>query len=107
LMNEVTFVESARVLAQRVMTSAATPADRIARAFRLALARQPTGDELTILEQGFARHLDRFRQHPAEADKLLQVGEAPRAAALDSAELAALTTVANLILNLDEAVTKE
>jgi uncharacterized protein DUF1553 len=107
LMNEVTFVEAARVLAQRVMTLAATTPDRITLAFRLALARQPGASELKILEQDFARHLDQFREHPEAADKLLQVGEAPHDANLNSGELAAYTAVANLILNLDEVVTKE
>ncbi|MBI3840100.1 MAG: DUF1553 domain-containing protein [Planctomycetia bacterium] len=108
LMNEVTFVEAARVLAQRVITEAgAAPTERIALAFRLALARQPSASELKILEQNLARHVDQFREHPEEADKLLQVGEAPRDVKLDSSELAAYSAVANLILNLDEVVTKE
>jgi Protein of unknown function (DUF1553) len=107
LMNEVTFVEAARMLAQRVMTAAATPGERITWAFRLALARQPSASELAILEQNLARHLEQFREHPGAADQLLQVGEAPRDAKLDSSELAAYTAVANLILNLDEMVTKE
>jgi hypothetical protein len=108
LMNEVTFVEAARVLAQRVMTGAgATPAERIALAFRLALARPPSATELKILEQNFASHFDQFREDPTAADKLLQVGEAPRDAQWDCGELAAYAAVANLILNLDEVVTKE
>ena len=108
LMNEVTFVEAARVLAQRVMTHrGATPAERLTLAFRLALGRQPSASELQILEKNLARHLARFREQPAAAEKLLQVGEAPRDAQCDSSELAAYAAVANLILNLDEAVTKE
>jgi hypothetical protein len=107
LMNEVTFVEAARMLAQRMMTAAATPGERITWAFRLALARQPSASELAILEQNLARHLDQFRERPGAADQLLLVGEAPRDVKLDSSELAAYTVVANLILNLDEMVTKE
>ncbi len=108
LLNEATFVEAARMLAERVMTDGgSTPAERIALAFRLALARKPSEHESQILAAGFERQLARFRQHPEAAEKLLDVGEAPRDARLDPAELAAYAAVANLILNLDEAVTKE
>jgi hypothetical protein len=107
LMNEVTFVEAARALAQRAMTAAPTPAERITLAFRLALARRPTVSELAILERNLARNLDQFRDHPEAAEQLLQVGEARREPALNAGELAAYAAVANLILNLDEAVTKE
>ncbi len=108
LMNEVTFVEAARMLAQRAMLSeGATPADRITLAFRLATARKPSEGELTILLAGFQRQLEQFRRQPAAAEKLLHVGEAPLDARWDAGELAAYATVANLILNLDEVVTKE
>jgi mono/diheme cytochrome c family protein len=108
LLNETTFVEAARMLAQRVMTSGGSaPAERIALAFRLALARGPSDRELQILMAGFERQLERFRQHPEAAKKLLEVGEAARDERLDAAQLAAYTAVANLILNLDEVVTKE
>ncbi len=108
LMNEVTFVEAARMLAQRVMQETGpAPSERITLAFRLVLARRPSEQELRILRSSFERRLAEFREDPAAAAALLHVGEAPAAAALDACELAAYATVANLILNLDEAVTKE
>lgn len=108
LMNEVTYVEAARVLAQRVMTEGgATPAERIALAFRLALARPPKPVEAGILLAGYEQYLTRFRSDTKGADSLLRVGEFPRNEKLDTAELAAYTAVASLILNLDEAITKE
>jgi hypothetical protein len=107
LLNEMTFVEAARLLAERVMRAAATPQERIALSFRLVLGRGPSEHEARVLAGGLAKHVERFRQQPAEAEKLLKVGEAPRDPALDACELAAYATVANLILNLDEAVTKE
>jgi hypothetical protein len=107
LLNEVTFVEAARMLAQRVMISAATPDERIALSFRLVLGRSPSEQETKVLSGGLQKHLERFRQQPAEAEKLLKLGEASCDPSLDACELAAYATVANLILNLDEAVTKE
>jgi mono/diheme cytochrome c family protein len=108
LLNEVTFVEAARMLAQRVMIEEPGPPEaRITLAFRLALARRPTDGELKVLVGDFERQRVRFREHPAEADKLLRFGEAPVEVRLDAGELAAYTAVASLILNLDEMVTKE
>ena len=108
LMNETTFVEAARMLAQRVMLEGGpTPREKISLAFRLALARQASEHELGILVDNWKQHLASFRAAPTSADKLLEVGEAKLDARLDSSELAAYTAVVNLILNLDEVVTKE
>ena len=106
LMNEITFVEAARVFAQRILREAGTSSDeRLTWAFRTLLSRKPNLSELQILRAGLARHLDHYRQHPAEAEKLLAVGESLRDEKLDTAELSAYTAIANLLLNLDEAVT--
>jgi hypothetical protein len=119
LMNDVQYVEAARKLAERVMiatsdTTGATagspssaPAERLSLAFRLAAARQPTTDELAILSETYATHLAKYQADKAAAEKLLAIGEAKRNESLDAAELAATTLVCNLILNLDEVVTKE
>jgi hypothetical protein len=53
------------------------------------------------------RQLAEYRRDPAAAKKLLEVGESPVDAKLDPSELAAWTTVASTILNLDETITKE
>lgn len=108
LLNETTFVEAARVLAQRVLCECGPdPRERAERAFRLVLARKPRGQELGILLRFVSRQLERFRAAPHAAAALVSVGEAPRPETLDTCELAAYTTLANLILNLDEAITKE
>jgi hypothetical protein len=107
LLNETGFVEAARVLARRVMVEAPTPDARLTRAFRCVVSRPPTAAELRILRDGLEEHLARFRADPAAAEKLLATGAAKPDPKLDPAELAAYATVCNLILNLDEAVTKE
>lgn len=108
LMNDVQFVEAARHLAARMMTEGGTAAgDRLAYGFRLVTSRRPTGDEAALLLQNYEAHLDHYRNDPDAAAKLLDVGESPRDESLDPAEHAATTMSANLMLNLDEAVTKE
>jgi hypothetical protein len=107
LMNDVTFVEAARVLAQRVMAEGGrSPEESIALAFRLATGRQPRPAEVKILRTGLDVYLAHYRQDRQAARKLVSAGEAPRDARLDVSELAAYTAVASLILNLDEAITK-
>jgi hypothetical protein len=108
LMNDVAFVEAARNLAQRVLVEAGgTPEERLTLAFRLVLARRPGAAELRVLREGLERHLADYRKDRAAARKLVSQGESRPDGKLDVAELAAYTTVAGLILNLDEAITKE
>jgi hypothetical protein len=107
LMNDVTFVEAARVLAERVMKQETSADLRLALAWRLATARSPSPLELKILRAAFEHHHSHYRDSPAAALKLVSVGEAPRDRRLDVAEHAAYTAVCNMILNLDEVITKE
>ena len=108
LMNDVTFVESARGLAQRVLRAGpATPDERVKLAFRLVLTRAPKPAELPVLLENLHSHLARFRADPKAAQSLLSAGESPRDPQLDPVELASYTALASLLLNLDEAITKQ
>ena len=108
LMNDVTFVESSRCLAQRVLREGgATPEERLRFAFRLVLARVPKPAEMTVLLNDLNDHLARFRAEPKAALEFVSAGESPRDARLAVGELAAYSAVASLILNLDEAITKQ
>jgi mono/diheme cytochrome c family protein len=107
LMNDPTYVEAARKLAERMMTESGTaPAERVAFAFRLATARMPSESETRALVQLYEKQHARFAAAPEQADALLAVGEAPRNAKLDPIDLAAWASVASTILNLDETITK-
>jgi hypothetical protein len=107
LMNDTQLVEAARQLAARVLReTAADPSARITRAFRLATARHPRADEIDVLRQFFRYQLADFRANPESARQLVGVGESKTDAAFDPCTLAAWTMVANVILNLDETVTK-
>jgi len=107
LLNDVTFVEAARVLAERVMREEEAPRMRIERAFRLVLCRPPDDEELRLLLAGFERHLAHFRGDSAAAAELTEIGEYPRSREMDVAELAAYTATASVLLNLDEALTRK
>ncbi|MBC8354851.1 MAG: DUF1553 domain-containing protein [Planctomycetes bacterium] len=107
LMNDVTFVEAARVIAQRAIHSSTDSTERIMNIFQVVLARLPSEEEGVIVQRGLAHHLTQFREAPEAASQLVSVGEYPVPAAFDHAELAAYTTIASLILNLDETVTKQ
>jgi Protein of unknown function (DUF1553)/Protein of unknown function (DUF1549)/Concanavalin A-like lectin/glucanases superfamily len=108
LLNDPTYVEAARALAQRALVEGGRDEKRrLAYAFRLATGRTPTGKEVGVLRGLLKGRLKWFRKDRAAAVKLLSVGESPRDARLDAAELAAWTTVASVILNLDETITKQ
>ncbi len=108
LMNDVTYVEAARRLAERMMTEGgATPAERVGFAYRLATAHRPSPAAEAILVDGYQRHLERYRADRGAALELIRQGESPRDETLDVAELASYTMVANLLLNFDGTITKE
>jgi hypothetical protein len=108
LMNDPTFIEAARVLAQEVLVDDSIAlADSIGEIYRRAIAcpaDPPTLDVLASNLQFFQQH---FANNPSARDKFLAVGETPIATELDSATLAAHAAVAHLILNLDQFVTIE
>jgi len=107
LLNDPTYVEASRQLAERVLREGGrNTQDRLTLAFRLAVARKPRPAELDVLRRMLDRQLAIYHKDQAAALKLLSVGEAPRDDKLDPAEAAARAVVANAILNLDETLTR-
>jgi mono/diheme cytochrome c family protein len=107
LLNDPTYVEAARVLAQRAILEAGSdPQARLRFLFRAATARRPALPEMRLLLDLAQRSLDHYRKDPAQAASLIAVG-ASKPANVETTELAAWTIVASTILNLDETVTKE
>ena len=108
LMNETTFVESARKLAERVLqTENDDPSTRLVTAFRMATSRQPAANELDALMALLHATRARFEEYPDQAVELLAVGESELAPSIPPSELAAWAGVMSVILNLDETLTKE
>ncbi len=104
LMNNVVFVESARLLAQRMIDSAGTKDGQIACGFRRVLSREPETAELTDLSLAFDTFSESFQRNPIAARELLMTGERPSLDRYDRVELASMAMVASVILNLDEAI---
>ena len=108
LLNDETYTEASRMLAeQMIVAGGATPRERLAYAFRRATARPPSDAEIAVLQAGLERRIAQYTRDRAAAERLLSAGEAPRNKTIDAVELAAYTTAASVILNLDEVVTKQ
>lgn len=105
LLNDPTYVEASRALAARMMKEGGN--DPLGWAFRDVLARKPDTKERSLLTAQWKDQLGVYQNYPEGAAKLLSNGESAVPAGLDKARLAAWTTVASVILNLDETVTKE
>ena len=106
LLNNVTYVEASRKFAERILKSGSNINEQIAWAFRRVTQRHPTEKEKTILVRGYERRLKTFRTSIDHATELLTQGEAPTSEDFDKAKLAAMTTVASVLLNLDEVINK-
>jgi hypothetical protein len=103
-LNDIAYVEAARVLAERLLVGGGDANSRLTRAFELATSRRPTDPELKIL-LGRLEILRRdYTANPSEAKKLVAVGASPRDSSIDVVEHAAWTGICSLILNLDEAL---
>jgi hypothetical protein len=108
LLNDVTYLETARSLAQlMIKEKESSAADRLTYAFRQATARRPHSSELQVLTRGLERYRRAFAADRDSARRFIRHGELPVEENLDPVELAAYTAVAEVILNLDETITKE
>jgi len=105
LMNDRTFLEGARHLAQRAMKAEKDDLARIKRMGTWVLARDLSPSSQQVLTDNLAYFRDRFKGEPEEATAFLKQGESSRDESLPVEEHAAFTAVAHLILNLDEAIT--
>ena len=107
LMNDPVYVEAARGLAERVMQEEPSDLDkRLLKAFRHTLGRMPKDDELDILKKTYETQHENFKEDAKAADEFLKVGESKMPDGVDKVELAAMTATANVLLNLNEAITK-
>ena len=107
-MNDVTFVEAVRFLGQRMLKEGGSlPEDRLRHGVRLALGRAPSEAEQQIMRDILRYHLDYFAGRETEVDAFLGMGASPPDRSLDRRELAAYASVASMLLNMDEMVTKQ
>lgn len=107
LLNDPCYVEAARAFAELILREGGTQtADRLQFAFRRAVSRIPSADEVQVLENLLSKHLAEYQAQESAAAAVLSVGTKPVPAELPAAELAAWTSVARTILNLHEVITR-
>ena len=106
LLNDPIYVEAARALAERVMREEGDGARRVRWLYRDVLSRNPRAEEEKLVGGLFEKHLAEYRGDRASALELLKNGERAVPGDLDGAELAAWTSVARVILNLHETITR-
>lgn len=106
-LNDPQFVEAARSLGQRMIREGGDgTASRMHLGFNLVLSRPPTPDEARVVERVLANQLSRFRSDPKKATDFLAVGDQARDETIDAAEHAAWMVIGQLLLNMDEALTR-
>jgi hypothetical protein len=107
LLNDPSYVEAARVLAERVLKeSSASTDERLNWLYRCVLSRPPQEQERKVLVELLEKHREQYQVDRAAAEKLISAGLASVAKELDAAELAAWTGVARTMLNLHETITR-
>jgi hypothetical protein len=108
LLNDPSFVEAARALAQRVLRNeqASNDDDRLHWAWRVVTGRQAKSEEVALLKQLLEMHRKHFNEQPKAADSLVSVGISERNDSIQAAELAAWTSVTRALLNLNETISR-
>jgi len=107
VLNDAIFVEAARGLATQAMRRGSGTTARIRWAFTQALSRPPEESELETLTALYTSSVRRFTRDPADADRLIHVGETPVPSGVEPTQLAAMTTVTRAVLNLHELITRD
>jgi hypothetical protein len=107
LLNDPTYVETARIFAERILHESSKDTQaRITFAYQQALHRNPNAKELELLAALAAKHLKQYKTDAPAAAAVLKVGAKPAGTKLDKAELAAWTSIARVVLNLHENITR-
>jgi hypothetical protein len=106
-LNDPTWAEAARVLAARSMETAKNRDERLNYAYRSVLGRSPTDRDRAMLGKALDKQLAIYQAAPVAAAEVVAIGSAPKNEKLDPVEHAAFTAVCLILLNLDEALTRE
>ena len=107
LMNDTTYVEASRALAQRTIVNSQEATGRIQFVFHSLLGRDPDAQELGVMKRGLAARTAHFQSNPEAAAALIGQGESPVDETIAAEELAAYTTLVMTVMNLDEMVNRE
>ena len=105
-LNDPQFVEAARNLAARILKGESDDGKRVDLAYRLCTSRPVSQREQAIVLELLKDQRQRFNDSPESAEQLLGVGESPRDSSIQPAEHAAWTVISQMIMNLDETLTR-
>src|SRR5205807_7420484 len=107
LLNDPIYVEAARAFAERILREGGSGTEaRIQFAYRQALSRRAAPEEVKLLASVFEKHLQEYRVDKPAAEALIHIGDRPVPNDLNTAELAAWTSIARVVLNLHETITR-
>jgi hypothetical protein len=107
LLNDPTFVEAARVFGEHMLERRGTLESQVEWGFQQATGRRPDNDELKLLIELHRESLAHFKADPATASGFIKIGDSPVVKNLRPADLAAMTNVARVIMNLHEVITRD
>jgi hypothetical protein len=107
MLNDPTWVEAARVLAEKSIQSNDQTSDQLRHAFETVVCREPSDRDMQTLQNAWDIQVKHYEANVQQADELLGVGAAPRDKSIESPKHAAMSIVCLAILNLDEAMTRE
>jgi hypothetical protein len=107
LLNDPTYVEASRAFAERILKEAkGSKKERVDWAYRQALSRPATDAEVEVLVKLYEKHRKEYAADSASAQNILAVGERPMPKDMDAIDLAAWTSIARVIINLHETITR-
>jgi hypothetical protein len=106
-LNDITYMEASRVMAERVLTTKTKDDERIRYLFEWATARVPDSEEIMILKNRLIELRSNYKSLPEEARKLVAIGEYPINTNLAVTDYAAYTALSSLVFNLDETITRQ
>jgi hypothetical protein len=107
MLNDPTWVEASRMLAERAMKKSSDVSEQITYVFQCVMCREPSDSESVRLRAALDKQRQLYASEPQSALELLLVGATARDASLDATHHASLTAICLAILNLDEAMTRE
>ena len=106
-LNDVTFMEAARVMAAKIMRMTESDEDRIRLAFEIATSRNPQSEEMALLANRVANLRDEYGHTPDNARMISSIGEYAIPTDLNTTDLATYTAICSILLNLDETITRQ
>lgn len=106
-LNDITYMEAARVLAEKIIINKGPDLDRLTYGFQLVTSRKPKSEELHILQNRLKKLRAEFSENLPEAEKMVSIGDYRTDNTLDLVNYASYTVLSSILFNLDESITRQ